>query len=267
MSAPGSKPERVQKVLAAAGLGSRRACEELVAAGRVAVDGRTVTLGAKADPATQVITVDGERIATNPDLVHLLLNKPPGVVTTVTDPQGRPTVMDLVPPSPRVYPVGRLDQDTEGLLLLTNDGELANRLAHPRYEVEKTYVAQVRGRLRRRTVRELVDGVELDDGPARARSVRELGSAADRSLVEIVLTEGRKREVRRMLSAVGVPVERLARVKLGPLPLGDIAPGKHRPLTSAEVRDLYRAVGLGAPGDEDGATVTTGTGAQRRVSG
>lgn len=241
------KPERVQKILAAAGLGSRRACEELIAAGRVAVDGRPITLGGKADPTCQVITVDGERVATNPDLVHLLLNKPLGVVTTVTDPQGRPTVMDLVPETPRVYPVGRLDQDTEGLLVLTNDGELANRLAHPRYEIEKTYIAQVRGQLRRRATRLLLDGIELEDGPARARSVRELGSAGDRTLVELVLAEGRKREVRRMLAAVGIPVDRLARVKLGPLPLGDIAPGKHRPLTGAEIRDLYKAVGLGKP--------------------
>lgn len=241
--------QRVQKVLAAAGLGSRRSCEELIAAGRVAVDGRVVSLGAKVDPTRQVVTIDGERVPVNPALTYLLLNKPRGVVTTVADPQGRPTVMDLVPPNPRVYPVGRLDQDTEGLLVLTNDGELANRLAHPRYEVEKTYVAQVRGTVRRRQVRQLVEGVVLEDGPARARSVRELGSAGDRSLLELVLTEGRKREVRRMLAAVGIPLERLARVKLGPLPLGDIAPGKSRPLTTAEVRDLYRAVGLREPAE------------------
>ncbi len=239
--------ERVQKVLAAAGIASRRACEELIAAGRVAVDGEVVTLGAKADPTTQVVTVDGERVHTNPLLVYLLLNKPAGVVTTVTDPQGRPTVMNLVPATPRVYPVGRLDRDTEGLLLLTNDGELANRLAHPSYEVEKTYVAQIRGPARRSAVRALLAGVELDDGPARARSVRALGSAGDKTLVEIVLTEGRKREVRRMFEAVGMPLERLARVRIGPLSLGDIAPGKFRPLTGAEVRSLYGAVGLGAP--------------------
>lgn len=239
--------ERVQKVLAAAGIGSRRACEELIAAGRVAVDGEVVSLGAKADPTENVVTLDGERIHTNPQLVYFLLNKPPGVVTTVADPQGRPTVMDLVPANPRVYPVGRLDRETEGLLLLTNDGELANRLAHPRYEVEKTYVAQIRGAPRKRALRELLDGVELEDGVARARSVRELGSAGDRTLLEVVLAEGRKREVRRMLAAVGIPLDRLARVKLGPLPLGDIAPGKFRPLNSAEVRELYKAVGLGHP--------------------
>ena len=246
MSAEG-KSERVQKVLAAAGLGSRRSCEELIAAGRVAVDGEVVTLGAKADPITQVITVDGERIHTNPNLMYLLLNKPQGVVTTVTDPQGRPTVMDLVPANPRVYPVGRLDRDTEGLLILTNDGELANRLAHPRWEIEKTYVAQVRGLVKRHQLRALLDGVDLEDGPAKAKSVRELGNAQDRTLIEVVLTEGRKREVRRMLAAVGMNLERLARVKIGPLPLGDISPGKSRPLTGAEVRALYTAVGLGDP--------------------
>ena len=252
MSEPESR-ERVQKVLAAAGVGSRRACEELIAAGRVTVDGETVTLGAKADATRQVITVDGERVHTNPLLVHYLLNKPQGVVTTVSDPQGRPTVVDLVPEAPRVYPVGRLDRDTEGLLLLTNDGELANRLAHPRYAVEKTYVAQSRGPAKRRALRALRDGVELDDGPARARSVRELGAAADRTLLEIVLAEGRKREVRRMLASVGLPLERLARVKLGPLPLGDIAPGRFRPLSGQEVRQLYAAVGLGGPSGEDTA--------------
>ena len=241
---PEPRAERVQKVLAAAGVGSRRACEELIAAGRVTVDGEVVTLGAKADPRSQTVAVDGERIHANPLLVYLLLNKPTGYVTTVSDPQGRPTVMDLVPQAPRVYPVGRLDRDTEGLLVLTNDGELANRLAHPSYEVEKTYVAQIRGPAKRRAMRTLLDGVDLEDGTTRARSVRELGAAGDRTLIEIVLAEGRKREVRRMLQCVGLPLERLARVKLGPLPLGDIAPGKFRPLTGAEVRGLYGAVGL-----------------------
>ena len=239
--------ERVQKVLAAAGVGSRSASEQLIAEGRVAVDGEVVGLGAKADPLTQVITVDGERVATNPNLVYFLLNKPAGVVTTVTDPQGRATVMDLIPPNPRVYPVGRLDRDTEGLLLLTNDGELANRLSHPRYEIEKTYVAQIRGPLKRQAVRALLDGVELEDGPARARSVRELGSSGDKTLVELVIAEGRKREVRRMLAAVGIPLERLARVRLGPLSLGELGPGKFRPLTGAEIRALWGAVERAIP--------------------
>ncbi len=247
-TSPAGKAERVQKVLAAAGVASRRAAEELIAAGRVTVDGEVVRLGAKADPLRQVITVDGERVHTNPLLVYFMLNKPSGVVTTVTDPQGRATVMDLVPPNPRVYPVGRLDRDTEGLLLLTNDGELANRLSHPRYEIPKTYVAQIRGALKRSAVRALLAGVELEDGPARARSVRELGNSADRTLLELVLAEGRKREVRRMLAAVDVPLERLARVKIGPLPLGDLGQGKFRPLTGAEVRDLYSAVGMGDNG-------------------
>lgn len=244
--------ERVQKVLAAAGAGSRRSCEELIAAGRVTVDGRVARLGDKADPERDVIAIDGERIPVKPGLVHLLLNKPRDVVTTASDPEGRPTVMDLVPSTPRVYPVGRLDRDTEGLIVMTNDGELANRLAHPRYQVEKTYIAQVRGPVRKRALRALRSGVQLDDGPAVAKSVRELGASGERVLLELTLTEGRKREVRRMLSAVGHPVERLARVRVGPLSLGDISPGKYRPLNTAEVRALYRAVGLGATAEKDG---------------
>ena len=249
--------ERVQKVLAAAGLGSRRACEELVAQGRVSVDGRVVALGAKADPREQVIAVDGERVPVNPELVYLLLNKPRDVVTTVSDPQGRPKVTDLVPASPRVYPVGRLDRDTEGLLLLTNDGELSHRLAHPRYGIEKTYLAQVRGPVKRRALRALREGVELEDGRAVVKSVREMGHSGEHVLLELTIAEGRKREVRRMLDAVGHPVERLARVRVGPIPLGDISPGKYRPLNAAEVRELYKAVGLGrSPGNaapkEDG---------------
>jgi 23S rRNA pseudouridine2605 synthase len=239
------QPQRVQKLLAAAGLGSRRQCEELIAAGRVAVDGTVVRLGARAD-ASQTLTVDGVRVQTRPDLVHYMLNKPRGVVTTMDDPEGRPTVADYVTTPPRVFPVGRLDADTEGLLLLTNDGPLAQRLTHPRYGVAKTYVARIRGAARRQAVRQLTDGVELVDGVATAQSVRTLASARGEALLEIVLTEGRNRQVRRMLAAVGLNLERLARVQLGPLTLGDMGQGRVRPLTTREVHDLYAAVGLGA---------------------
>lgn len=252
------RADRVQKVLAQAGVASRRASEDLIAQGRVAVDGRVVSLGDKVDPGRQVVTVDGERVPTDPTLAYLLLNKPKGVVTTLSDPEGRPTVADFVPAQPRVYPVGRLDVDTEGLVLLTNDGELAHRLTHPSYEVPKTYVAQVQGHLRRRSRRQLLEGVELEDGLASARSVRELGETGKESLVELVITEGRKREVRRMLREVGLPAQRLARVAMGPLRLAETKPGKFRPLTSAEVRDLYRAVGLGDPGAQGLASATEG---------
>ena len=240
------EPQRVQKVLAAAGFGSRRQCEELIAAGRVAVDGAVVRLGARVEPG-QIVTVDGVRVQTDPELVHYLLNKPRGVITTMDDPEGRPTVADYVTMPPRLFPVGRLDADTEGLLLLTNDGPLAQRLTHPRYAVPKTYVARVRGNVRRQAVRQLTDGVELEDGPATARSVRTLASARGETLLEIVVIEGRNRLVRRMLAAVGLPVERLARVQLGPLKLGDMGQGRVRPLTTREVHDLYAAVGLGGP--------------------
>lgn len=237
-------PQRVQKVLAAAGVGSRRQCEALIDAGRVSVNGEIIRLGARADPATATIAVDGVRVRTNPDLVHYLLNKPRGVITTMDDPEGRPTVADYVTTPPRVFPVGRLDAETEGLLLLTNDGPLAQRLAHPRYVVPKTYVARVRGSVRRQAVRALTDGVELDDGVAVASSVRTLATARDETLLELVVTEGRNRLVRRMLAAVGLNLERLARVQVGPLALGDIGQGRVRPLTSREVHDLYAAVKL-----------------------
>ena len=238
--------ERVQKVLAAAGVASRRVCERLIADGRVTVDGDVVTLGDRVDPGSQVVAVDGERVHVDATLAYTLMNKPAGYVTTASDPQGRPTVMDLVPPNPRIYPVGRLDRETEGLLLLTNDGELAHRLTHPRYEVEKVYLAEVLAPVRASAVRALEKGVVLDDGPARARRAQVLHRTRDRALLEVTLTEGRNREVRRMLAAVGVSLLRLARVRMGPLRLGEIGGGKLRPLTSREVSDLYRAVDLGA---------------------
>lgn len=246
--------ERVQKVLAAAGVGSRRHCEALIAEGRVRVNGRPVRLGDRADPSVDVITVDGVRVQADPRLVHYLLNKPRGVITTMHDPDGRPTVADYVASSPRVFPVGRLDADTEGLLLLTNDGPLAHRLTHPRYEVPKTYVARLRGTVRRQALRALTDGVDLDDGVAVATSVRTLASAGDETLIELVVTEGRNRLVRRMLGAVGLSLERLARIKIGPLALGDMGQGRVRPLTSREIRDLYAAVQLGDPDDDNGRT-------------
>ena len=251
--------ERLQKVLAAAGQGSRRVSEQLIAEGRVMVNGAIATLGDRADPARDVIAVDGERIHVNTDLVYLLLNKPLGVVTTASDPEGRPTVLELVPSTPRVFPIGRLDVDTSGLLLLTNDGELANRVAHPRYQVPKTYMVQVRGPVGRHVMKRFTQGIELEDGVARARSAKVKVADQSRSLLELVLTEGRKREVRRMVDAVGLELEALVRTRVGPIHLGDIKPYKVRPLNGKEVRELYAAVGLdGRPDADSAAPARTG---------
>lgn len=245
--------ERLQKVLARAGLGSRRACEELIAAGRVTVDGEVAVIGTRVRSESAHVEVDSVPVVTDASLVHWLLNKPRATVTTVHDPQGRPTVLDLVPGEPRVFPVGRLDLDTEGLLILTNDGALAQMLTHPRHGVEKAYVAEVDGVPAAGALRRLRQGVELDDGrtrPARARLVQ---AANDRShaLVEVVVKEGRKRMVRRMLSEVGHPVRRLVRTRIGPISDRNLAPGRWRPLTPAEVRALY-ASALGRPGKPPG---------------
>src|SRR5215468_8605839 len=203
--APGG-PERVQKVLAAAGVGSRRACEELIAAGRVTVDGRVAELGDRADPVKSVIHVDGERIVTDPRRVYIAINKPAGVVSTMADEKGRAALADYLGNVPqRVYHVGRLDQDSEGLLLLTNDGALAHKLMHPSYGVPKTYRAEVRGPIRRDLKRDLLAGVELEDGFVRADAFRVVDSAGNRVMVEVVLHEGRKHIVRRMLDEVGYP--------------------------------------------------------------
>lgn len=236
------REERLQKVLAASGVGSRRFCEELIAQGRVTVDGRVAGLGMKVDPVAVDVRVDGERINVDPGRVYVMLNKPRGVVTTAHDPEGRPTVLDLINLPQRLFPVGRLDQDTEGLLLLTNDGELAHALTHPSFEVARTYVAQVNGRPSRAQLQRLRQGVELEDGLARARSVRLLGEGRGKSLLEVVMTEGRKREVRRMLQAADLTVERLARTAYGGVNLGELSPGKWRPLNHAEVRALLAAV-------------------------
>ncbi len=213
----------------------------MIKAGRVTVDGSPAHLGQKIDPETARVDIDGIPLPVRPDLVYLLVYKPVGVVSTVSDPQGRPTVVDLVDAPARVYPVGRLDTDSEGLLILTNDGDLTNLVTHPRHGIDKTYVARVRGVPRARDLQRLADGIDLEDGPAAARSVRLLGHHADRALVEVVMGEGRKREVRRMLDAIGHPVTGLVRTAIGPVSDRDLTPGSARPLTLDEVRSLYRA--------------------------
>lgn len=241
---PDAEGVRLQKVLARAGIGSRRTCEQLIADERVTVDGEVAALGRRIDVATARVTVDGVPIGVAEDLVHYLLHKPAGVITTADDPQGRRTVLDLVPAEPRVHPVGRLDQDTEGLLLVTNDGELTHRLTHPSFGVDKEYLAAVRRAPSRDGLRRLREGVELDDGrtaPARV-------SLLDPRTLRLVIHEGRNRQVRRMCEAVDAPVERLVRTRIGPLADTTLSPGEWRSLSTAEVRSLERA----AAGPDDG---------------
>ncbi|NDR52630.1 pseudouridine synthase [Actinomyces sp. 565] len=253
--------QRLQKVLAHAGVGSRRVCEQLIATGRVSVDGVRVTEpGVRVDPATQEIRVDGSRVLTDPDVITVMLHKPVGVVTTMEDPQGRPTVAEYTEQylaehaeqlggpekasALRLVHVGRLDADTEGLLLLSNDGELTHRLTHPSYEVAKTYVAVVRGHVSSGLPSRLKRGIELEDGPIAADRVVVKDSAPDASILEVTLHSGRNRIVRRMLAAVGHPVTRLSRTRIGTLSLGGLRPGEMRPLTGAEVSALQKEVGL-----------------------
>jgi pseudouridine synthase len=233
-------------VLAAAGLGSRRACEQLIDEGRVEVDGAVVrTQGLRVDPDRAVIKVDGMRIASAPDHVYLALNKPRGVVSTMSDPQGRPSLADYVADrETRLFYVGRLDAETEGLILLTNDGELAHRLSHPSFGVQKTYLAEVTGPVPRDVGRRLREGVQLDDGLVRADAFRLVSTVGNRVMVEVSLHEGRKHVVRRMLAEVGHPVSQLVRTDVGPISLGNLKPGKHRRLSQQEVGALYKAVGL-----------------------
>ncbi len=229
-----SAPERLQKVLARAGIGSRRASEELIAEGRVTVNDRVATLGDRADVTTDVIAVDGTVVSTDVDLVHYLLQKPVGVICSADDPGDRPTAIGLVPAEPRVWTVGRLDVDTEGLLLLTNDGPMTQRLTHPSHGIEKEYLVQVRQQPSPGTLRRLREGIELEDGltaPARVASPGD-------GLVRITIHEGRNRQVRRMFEAVGHPVQRLVRVRIGPLAERSLAPGEWRPLTRAEILAL-----------------------------
>jgi 23S rRNA pseudouridine2605 synthase len=250
----------LQKVLAAAGLGSRRHCEELIAEGRVAIDGKRVReQGVRVDPDTVVITVDGDRIVTRVDLVYLACHKPRGMISAMSDdpnagdtkagrPPPRATLADLVADrlerGERLFHVGRLDLDSEGLLLLTNDGELGHRLAHPSYEVPKTYMIDVPGPVGRDVLRQLRRGVELDDGPAKVDEVRVLDAAGQRVLLEVVIHEGRNRVVRRIMDAVGRPVSRLVRTQLGPVQLGSLKAGRVRHLTRHEVAALYKLVEL-----------------------
>jgi 23S rRNA pseudouridine2605 synthase len=226
--------ERVQKVLARAGIGSRRACEELIADGRVTVNGEVADLGRRVDTEHDRVAVDGTPIPVKPGVVHYLLNKPAGVVTTAADPQGRPTVVELVPDEPRVFPVGRLDQDTEGLLILTNDGDLTHRLTHPRFGVEKEYLAHVVGTPSRGSLRQLREGVELEDGMTAPAIVAMVAPG----LLRITIHEGRNRQVRRMCDAIGHPVERLVRTRIGPIADRKLKPGTWRVLTNDEVMKL-----------------------------
>jgi pseudouridine synthase len=237
---------RLQKVLAAAGVGSRRHCEELIGAGRVEVDGQTVRrFGARVDPQTQVIRVDGKRIPARQDVVYLAFNKPAKVLTAMSDDRGRATITDFLGDrAERLFHVGRLDYETEGLMLLTNDGELAHRLAHPSYEVAKTYIAEVPGPVPKSLGQTLARGVELEDGIAVADKFRVIAQSGARAQVEITLHEGRKHIVRRMLAEAGHPVSRLVRTDVGPVRLGSLRPGTTRDLTTREIGELYAAVGL-----------------------
>ena len=233
--------ERLQKVLAHAGVGSRRAVEELIAHGRVTVNGERAHLGRRIDPSKDQVEVDGSPVPVRPGLVYFLANKPVGMVTSSSDPQGRPTVLELVDADVRVWPVGRLDIDTEGALIVTNDGDLTHRLTHPRYGVAKTYLAEVSGTVGQKAVRALRSGVDLDDGPGRAAHAAIVERVPGGTLVELTIAQGRKRQVRRMLAAVGHPVRRLVRTRIGPLMLGRLRPGTARRLTAGEVGELYRA--------------------------
>jgi 23S rRNA pseudouridine2605 synthase len=231
--------ERIQKVLARAGVGSRRAVEEMVAARRIRVNGRAARVGQRIDQTKDKVEVDGLFVPLDPALVYYLLNKPSGIVTTTSDPEGRPTVLDVVDTEVRVWPVGRLDIDSEGALVITNDGELTNRLTHPSHGVPKTYLAEVRGAVKGRTLTRLARGIELEDGATGPATVGIVDRMATTTLVEITIAEGRNRQVRRMFEAVGHPVTRLARTAIGPVTLGRLKPGTYRRLSPAEVGALY----------------------------
>jgi 23S rRNA pseudouridine2605 synthase len=235
--APLSEGERLQKVLARIGLGSRRVCEGLIVERRITVNGEVPVLGRRIDPNVDEVELDGVPLPVLPGLVHYVLNKPAGVVSTAEDTHGRPTVVSLVPDDPRVFPVGRLDMDSEGLLILTNDGRLTHRLTHPSFGVPKEYLVEVEGEPSAGDVRRLREGIDLDDGPTAPARVAVVAP----SLLRIVIHEGRNRQVRRMLEAVGHPVTRLVRTRIGPLTDPTLQPGAWRPLTIDEVRALAAA--------------------------
>jgi 23S rRNA pseudouridine2605 synthase len=235
---------RLQKVLAAAGVASRRTSEAMISRGRVEVNGKVVReQGMRVDPHRDTIRVDGSRIPPPRRHVYLVVNKPRGVVSTLSDPEGRPTLADLLERrKERLFHVGRLDTDTEGLIILTNDGEFAHRLAHPSYEVPKTYLAEVEGVVEQPTVKRLRHGLMLEDGPVKPDAVKVTNRGPAKSLVEVTIHEGRNRIVRRMFDAVGHPVRRLSRIRIGPVRLGQLAQGASRELTSAELGALLDAV-------------------------
>jgi 23S rRNA pseudouridine2605 synthase len=235
--------ERLQKVLAAAGAGSRRACEDLIRAGRVTVDGEPAALGSSVDPERQTVEVDGRPVAREP-LEYWLLNKPAGVVSTVTDTHGRPTVRAMIPSAARLFPVGRLDQDSTGVLILTNDGELANRLTHPRHGVEKEYLVRAGGWVLDEQIRRLREGVRLDEGRTSPARVEVVAAGEAWTELRVVLHQGWKRQVRRMLESVGHPVLSLHRMRVATVSDAGLPPGEARPLTEGEVRDLRRSAGL-----------------------
>jgi 23S rRNA pseudouridine2605 synthase len=236
--------ERLQRALARAGVGSRRAAEDLIRAGRVTVNGRIATLGDKVEPARDRVALDGVGLSLDPGLRYFAFHKPAGVTTTARDPHARVDLSAFFPPGPRVFAVGRLDRETEGLLLFTNDGTLAERLTHPSHGVEREYLAEVEGTPTERHTANLRRGVQLEDGLARAVSARAAGRSGPRGAIRVVLVEGRKREVRRMLAAVGLPVRRLVRVRFGPIRLGAMPAGATRPLSPEEIHALYRVAGL-----------------------
>ena len=241
-----TKGDRLQKVLAAAGLGSRRACEEIIAHGRVSVNGSKVLVqGTRVDPAVDSVEVDGIRLDTQVKPRYFLLNKPPGYLTTLDDPRGRPTILDLFKEQGRFFPVGRLDLESRGLVLMTNNGFVAHRLTHPRFEVDKTYMARVKGRVGPGVLKRLREGVDLEEGRTSPGRVKVVGSEGDSTVLELVIHQGWKRQIRRMCDVVGLAVLDLMRTRLGPLSIEKLPEGKWREMTPSEVDALFKALGLG----------------------